>query len=72
MTETIWSMLMKLNRLKLNNIRIIPPNLNEKFRDMDFIADFTTCSIYTPPETRHTSIRFALSLALCHYGLNEL
>ena len=24
----------------LNDIRIIPPNLNEKFRDVDFMADF--------------------------------
>ena len=55
----------------LNNIRIIPPNLNEKCRYVDFIADFTR-SICASPETRHTSIRFALSLVLCRYGLNEL
>ena len=72
MTETIWSRLMKLSRLMLNNIRIISPNLNEDFIFVGFIADFTHVQYNALPETRHMTVRLVLSPVLCLYGLNEL
>ena len=69
MTETIWSMLIKLNRLNAEQYKNYFSKFERKIqRYVDFIADFShvhnteicgfhsrflTCSQYAPPETRN-------------------
>ena len=61
MTETIWTRSMKLNKLMLNNIRINPPNLIEKFRG-GFYSDFTYVQYIF--HLRHDTRLFACPLPL--------
>ena len=55
MTETIWSSLIKINKL-MDNIRIIPQKMNEK--NVDVISDFT-----------HAEYALLLRHSTCQFGL---